>query len=83
MSKENPLTSRAIVNRFWEQIFGNGLVETLEDFGTQGAAPTHQELLDWLALRFMNEHQWSMKKLIKDLVMSATYRQDSHITPEL
>ncbi len=83
MSKDNPLTSRAMVNRFWEQIFGTGLVETLEDFGTQGASPTHRELLDWLALRFMNEHQWSMKKLIKDLVMSATYRQDSHITPEL
>ena len=83
LSKDNPLTGRTIVNRFWEQLFGYGLVETLEDFGTQGAEPTHQELLDWLALRFMNERQWSMKKLIKDIVMSATYRQDSRVTEEL
>jgi hypothetical protein len=83
LSKENPLTSRAIVNRFWEQIFGIGIVESLEDFGTQGAAPTNKELLDWLALRFMNENHWSMKKLVRDMVMSATYQQDSHITDEL
>jgi hypothetical protein len=83
LSKDNPLTARTTVNRFWEQLFGYGLVETLEDFGTQGATPTHQELLDWMALRFMNDHQWSMKKLIKDIVMSATYRQDSRITDEL
>ena len=81
--KDNPLTARTIVNRFWEQIFGYGLVETLEDFGTQGAQPTHKELLDWMALRFMNDQQWSMKKLIKDIVMSATYRQDSRLTEEL
>lgn len=83
MSKENPLTSRSIVNRFWEQIFGAGLVESLEDFGTQGIAPVNQPLLDWLALRFMNDHQWSMKKLVRDLVTSATYRQDSHVTDEM
>ena len=81
-SEDNPLTARAAVNRFWEQIFGYGIVETMEDFGTQGAAPTHPELLDWLALRFMHEHDWSMKKLLKDLTMSATYRQSSHITDE-
>ncbi|MEO5979152.1 MAG: DUF1553 domain-containing protein [Chryseolinea sp.] len=83
LDKENPLTSRAIVNRFWEQIFGAGIVESLEDFGTQGASPSNQALLDWLAIRFVDDHHWSMKKLVKDLVMSATYRQDSHISPEL
>lgn len=82
MSKENPLTARTLVNRFWEQIFGYGLVETLEDFGSQGEAPTHPKLLDWLALRWMNEHQWSMKKILKDIVMSATYRQRSRVTDE-
>jgi hypothetical protein len=82
MSKENPLTARTLVNRFWEQIFGYGLVETLEDFGSQGTAPTHPELLDWLALRWMNDHQWSMKKILKDIVMSATYRQASHVSDD-
>lgn len=83
MSKENPLTSRTIVNRLWEQIFGYGIVETLEDFGTQGAQPSHPELLDWLALRMMNEYQWSMKKLIREILLSATYQQDSRLTPAL
>lgn len=82
-SKENPLTARTIVNRFWEQIFGSGLVETLEDFGTQGALPTHPELLDYLALRFMNENHWSMKQLLKEMVLSATYRQDSRLNEQL
>ncbi len=83
LSKDNPLTARAIVNRFWEQIFGNGLVETLEDFGTQGAIPTNQALLDWMAWRFMNENEWSMKQLIKEIVMSSTYRQDSRVSDAL
>lgn len=83
LSEENPLTSRAIVNRFWEQIFGMGLVESLEDFGTQGASPSHQALLDWLSIRFRDDYKWSMKQLVKEIVMSATYRQDSHIPATL
>ena len=83
VSPENPLTARSAVNRFWEQLFGAGIVETLEDFGTQGASPTHQELLDWLALRFMNDYKWSMKKLVKEILMSATYQQDSRVSDEL
>jgi hypothetical protein len=79
----NPLVSRTIVNRLWEQLFGTGIVETLEDLGTQGILPTHKELLDFLAWQFMNDYQWSMKKLLKELVMSATYRQDSRLTEEL
>ena len=81
-SKQNPLTSRAMVNRLWEQIFGTGLVETLEDLGTQGAAPTHKELLDFLSWKFMNDYQWSVKRLLKEMVMSATYRQDSKLSPQ-
>jgi hypothetical protein len=83
VTPENPLTARTVVNRFWEQFFGMGLVETLEDFGTQGDVPANQELLDWLALQFMNEYQWSMKKLVKAIVMSATYQQDSRLSEEL
>ena len=82
-SKENPLTARTMVNRLWEQLFGNGLVETLEDMGTQGITPTHQELLDFLSWKFMNDYQWSLKKLLKEIVMSATYRQDAKTTPEV
>ncbi len=75
---ENPLTARTIVNRIWEQLFGMGLAETLEDMGTQGIQPVHKELLDWLSWRFMNESGWSLKKLIKDIMMSATYMQQSN-----
>lgn len=82
VSKENPLTSRVIVNRLWEQIFGIGIIETLEDFGTQGLKASHPELLDFMALRFQNEHQWSIKKLLKEILLSATYRQSSKTTPE-
>lgn len=76
---ENPLTARVAVNRFWEQLFGFGIVETVEDFGTQGIPPTHPELLDWLAVEFVQTHQWSMKGLIKQMVMSATYRQSAQV----
>lgn len=83
VSSENPLTARTVVNRVWEQLFGNGIVETMEDFGTQGSPPSHPELLDWLAVRLMSDYQWSLKKLIKGMVMSATYRQDSHVSNDL
>ncbi|WP_247235353.1 DUF1553 domain-containing protein [Telluribacter sp. SYSU D00476] len=77
VSRENPLTARVIVNRFWEQLFGKGIVETVEDFGSQGSEPSHPELLDWLAVHFMEEDQWSVKKLLKKIVLSATYQQSS------
>ena len=80
--KKNPLTARTMVNRLWEQLFGQGLVETLEDLGSQGAAPTHKELLDFLAYNFMNDDQWSIKKLLKRVVMSETYRQSSVVSKE-
>lgn len=80
--KNNPLTSRTMVNRLWEQLFGQGLVETLEDLGSQGAQPSHPALLDYLAYQFMHEDKWSMKKAIKRMVMSATYRQSSETTKE-
>jgi hypothetical protein len=77
VNRENALTGRVIVNRFWEQLFGRGIVETVEDFGSQGSEPSHRELLDWLAVEFMETDQWSVKKLLKRITMSATYRQSS------
>ena len=78
-----PLTARVMVNRFWEQIFGNGLVRTLNDFGTQGDPPVNPKLLDWLAYQFSNDLGWSVKGLLKTIVMSATYRQSSQVTAAL
>ncbi len=81
--QNNPLTARVMVNRLWAQLFGNGIVKTQEDFGSTGSPPSHPELLDWLAQEFMQNHNWSIKSQLKQIVMSATYQQSSKITPEL
>ncbi len=75
----NPLTSRVFVNRLWAQFFGRGIVKTVGDFGMQGELPTHPELLDWLAVDFQT-HGWNIKRLVKQIVLSATYRQASTVT---
>src|SRR5205085_5360664 len=78
----NPLTARVAVNRFWQTYFGTGIVKTVEDFGSQGEWPSHPELLDWLATEFVRSG-WDVKAMQKTIVMSATYRQSSHVTPAL
>lgn len=80
VSEENPLTGRVMVNRFWAKIFGKGIVKTVEDFGTLGDYPTHPELLDWMALKFSSDWNWSIKTLLKNMVMSATYTQSSKVS---
>ncbi len=80
VSDENPLTSRFTVNRHWEQLFGRGLLENLEDFGSASPPPSHPELLDYLAIQFRGEWGWSVKRLLREIVMTATYRQ-SAVTP--
>ena len=94
VSPRNPLTARVAVNRLWAQLFGTGIVETEEDFGHQGALPTHPELLDWLAMEFMKpdlhprppsprgSSSWDVKRILKLIVMSETYRQSSKVTAE-
>ncbi|MCX2452428.1 PSD1 and planctomycete cytochrome C domain-containing protein [Pedobacter sp. PLR] len=79
--KQNPLTSRVFVNQVWQQVFGRGLVKTSGDFGMQGELPSHPELLDWLAVDFMN-HGWNIKRLVKQIVSSATYRQSAVLSAE-
>jgi hypothetical protein len=81
-ARENPLTARVFVNRLWKLYFGQGIVKSLDDFGTQGNSPTHPELLDWLAVEFMDSG-WNVKHMIKLMVTSATYKQSSFVTPKL
>lgn len=81
LDPQNPLTSRVFVNRMWAQFFGRGIVKTVGDFGMQGELPTHPELLDWLAVDFQS-HGWNIKRLVKQIVMSATYQQASTVTSE-
>lgn len=82
VSRENPLTARVTVNRYWQELFGQGIVKTPEDFGSKGAAPTHRELLDWLAAELM-ENGWSQKQMLRTMVTSATYRQASKVRPDV
>jgi hypothetical protein len=82
VGRTNPLTARVAVNRYWQSFFGFGIVKTVDDFGAQGEFPVHPELLDWLATEFM-ESGWDVKAIQKTIVMSATYRQASRVTPEL
>ncbi len=90
VSDSNPLTARAFVNRIWRELFGTGISKNLEDLGSQGEAPVHPELLDWLASEFMKpeyqavgSHHWDVKHLLRTMVTSATYRQSSISNPEL
>ncbi len=82
VSRENPLTARVTVNRVWQMLWGTGIVKTVEDFGSQGEWPTHPDLLDWLAVEFMDSG-WDLKALVKTIVMSAAYRQSSRLRPGL
>ncbi|MDO8967574.1 PSD1 and planctomycete cytochrome C domain-containing protein [Algoriphagus sp.] len=82
-SLENPLTARTLINRVWDQLFGRGIVRSLEDMGSQSDPPTHPELLDYLAWKTMNDYDWSMKSLIREIVTSTTYKQSSVLSAEV
>lgn len=82
VSREHPLTARVTANRIWQELFGRGLVGTSENFGVRGDRPTHPELLDWLALEFM-QNGWSVKSLMRTIVRSQTYRQSSNVLPDV
>jgi hypothetical protein len=82
VSRENPLTARTFVNRLWKQFFGNGLSGIVDDLGTQGEYPSHPELLDWLAVEFM-DRGWDVKAMVREIVLSQAYRQSSRLRPEL
>ena len=82
VDRRHPLTARVTVNRYWQMIFGDGLVRTPEDFGAQGEPPTHPQLLDWLAVEFM-DRGWDIRHVLKLIVTSSTYRQSSSVSPEL
>ena len=79
---DHPLTARVAVNRLWQQFFGTGLVETSENFGSQGAAPSHPELLDWLALELIR-NDWDIRSIQRKIILSSTYQQSSRLTPDL
>jgi len=82
VSTQNPLTARVVINRHWAAFFGTGIVKTLDDFGLQGESPSHPELLDWLAVSFATDDNWSLRKLHRRIVSSATYRQASKATAD-
>jgi hypothetical protein len=82
-SSKNPLTARVMVNRLWGELFGTGIVQTAEDFGTSGTPPSHPELLDHLALRFENDFKWSVKSMLREIVLSSTYRQTHRVSKAL
>jgi hypothetical protein len=83
VGESNPLAARVMANRLWAELFGTGIVETQEDFGSSGLAPANQPLLDHLALRLQKHHQWRLKPFLRELVLSASYRQTSKVAPEL
>jgi len=83
VSDNNPLTARVFVNRIWEQLFGAGIVYTLEDFGSSGEKPSHPELLDYLAIRFQEDYNWSVKSILREIVLSYVFQQSSTINHEL